>query len=137
MQVSTINREGKIFMKKVIVSTIACGALVAPLALAKDQNAKNHGRPWHFAFVTERPVTITAPSPHTSSIGGATAAYQPPKTLVVQHDGVGRFVLDEPGHVFNGKGEVVRTKIHPGTRVQVYFAADQAGMKTIDRIVVD
>ena len=124
-------------MKKMIVSTIASCALIAPLALAKDQHAKNWVRPWHFAFITERPLTITAPNSNVQAVGGAAAAYQPAKTFVVQHDGLGRYVLDEPGHVFNSKGELVRTRIYPGTRVHVYFANDESGKKTIDRVVVD
>ncbi len=124
-------------MKKVIVSTIACGALIAPLALAKDQNGKNWVRPWHFAFLTERPLTVTAPTSKTQSVQGTAAAYQPAKTLVVQQDGLGRYVLDEPGHVFNSKGELVRGRLRPGAPVRVYFAADEDGKKTIDRVIVD
>ena len=125
-------------MKKIIVS-IACCALIAPLAFGKDQNGKSskRTRAWHFAFVTERPITISAPSTNARVAGGAAAGYQPAKTLVVQQDGAGRYVLDEAGRVFDSKGEVVRTAIKPGTRVHVYFATDDAGVQTIDHVVVD
>jgi len=125
-------------MKKVIVS-IACCALFAPLAFAKDQNGKSSKRvrAWHFAFVTERPITITAPSTSAKVAGGAAADYQPSKTLVVRQDGPGVYVLDEPGHVFNSRGEAVRTKVKPGTPMHVFFATDDAGRQTIDHVVVD
>lgn len=125
-------------MKKLIVS-IACCALIAPLAFAKEPNRKNSKqvRAWHFAFVTEPGLTITAPSTNARVAGGAAADYQPARTLVVQQDGPGRYVLDESGHVFNSKGEALRTAIKPGTRMHVYFATDNAGMHTIDHVVVD
>jgi hypothetical protein len=136
--VATINLERKTSMKKIIVS-IACCALIAPLAFAKDQKGKNskQTRAWHFAFVTERPITITAANNGARVEGGAAASYQPAKTLVVRQDGSGHYVLDGAGHVFNSKGELVRTAINPGTRMHVYFAKDDAGMQTIDRVVVD
>ena len=125
-------------MKKVIVSIALC-ALVAPLAFAKDQSGKSpkRVRAWHFAFVTERPITITAPSTSAKVTGGAAADYQPDKTLVVRQDGPGVFVLDEPGHVYNSRGEIVRTKVKAGTPMHVYFAKDDAGRQTIDHVVVD
>src|SRR3954471_9795876 len=125
-------------MKKVMVS-LACCALIAPLALAKDQNGKStkQVRAWHFALVTERPITITAPSTNTRVAGGAAADYQPANTLVVHQDGAGRYVLDEAGHLFNGKGETIGTKVRPGTPVRVYFSKDEDGLQKIDRVVVD
>jgi hypothetical protein len=125
-------------MKKVIVS-IACCAMIAPLAFGKDPTGKSskRTRAWHFAFVTEPGVTITAPSNHPNVQGGAATDYQPAKTLIVQQDGPGHFVLDGSGHVFNSKGEVIHTAIKPGTRLHVYFASDDAGMQTIDHVVVD
>jgi hypothetical protein len=120
-------------MKKVIVS-IACCALMAPLAFGKDSKKT---RAWHFAFVSEPGVTITAPSPNARVEGGAAADYQPANTLIVQQDGPGRYVLEGAGHVFNSKGELVRTAIKPGTRLHVYFAKDDAGTQTIDHVVVD
>jgi hypothetical protein len=136
--VGTINLEGNKLMKKIMVS-IACCALIAPLAFAKEPNRKNSKqvRAWHFAFVTEPGLTITAPSTNARVAGAAAADYQPARTLVVQQDGPGRYVLDESGHVFNSKGEAMRTAIKPGTRMHVFFATDDAGRQTIDRVVVD
>jgi hypothetical protein len=113
--------------------------LIAPLAVAKDQKGKNskQTRAWHFAFVTQPGVTITAPSTPTKVEGGAAAGYQPAKTLVVHQDGAGLYVLDGSGHVFNRKGEIIRTAIKPGTPLHVYFAKDDAGMQTVDHVVVD
>jgi hypothetical protein len=132
---------GNRIMKKVIIVSLACCALIAPLAIAKDQNGKSskRTRASHFAFVTQQQpgVTITAPSTPTRVTSGAAAAYQPPGTLVVQQDGPGRYVLEGPGHVFNSKGEAIRTAIKPGTPVRVYYAADEAGKQTIDRVVVE
>ena len=138
MQLATINLKGNTLMKKVFVS-IACCAMIAPLALAKDPTWKNSKRPraWHIASVSEQPVTITATSTRTRVEEGAAASYQPPRTLVVQQNVPGRYVLDGRGHVFNRKGEVIRTAIKPGTTVHVYFATNAAGMQTIDHVVVD
>ena len=120
-------------MKKLIVS-LACCAMIAPLAFAKDPKPT---RAWNFAFVTEPPVTITATNSRTIVEGGAAAGYQPAKTLVVHQDGGGRYVLDGRGHVFNTKGEAIQTAIRAGTPVHVYFASDASGRQTIDRVVVD
>src|SRR3954462_4765249 len=93
MKIGTINLERKAPMKKLIASGIACCALIAPLAFAKDQNANNNKqvRAWHFAFLTERPITITAPPPNAKVSGGVAAGYQPANTLVVHQDGPGRY----------------------------------------------
>ena len=109
------------------------------LAFAKDQKGKSskQTRAWHFAFITERPITVTATTPGARVEGGAAAGYQPARTLVVHQDGAGRYVLDGVGHVFNTKGELVRSAIKPGTPLHVYFANDEAGMQIIDRVVVD
>src|SRR3954469_10705435 len=119
-------------MKKVLF-TLACCALIAPLASAKDSKRT---KPWHFAFITEKPITITATSNPSRVVGAAAASYQPASALVVYQDGPGRYVLDERGRVFNNKGEPVSTRIKPGTRLHVYFTGN-AGVQTIDRLVVD
>ena len=116
-------------MKKIFVS-LACCALIAPLALAKDSKQKKHTMGY-----MERGVTVTAPASLSRVALGEVAAYQPAGTLVVRQDGPGRFVLDEPGHVFNRRGEIVNATLRPGTRVQVFFAGDGAS-KTIDHVVV-
>jgi hypothetical protein len=133
------NQPGRNHLMKKIIVTIACCALLGPLAFAKDQQGKNskQTRAWHFAFITERPVTVTAPNPGARIEGGAAASYQPANTLLVHQDGPGRYVLDGSGHVFNSKGEAVRSGIKPGTPVHIYFGKDEAGMHTIDHVVVD
>jgi hypothetical protein len=113
-------------MKKMILS-IACCALVAPLAFGKGSQT---------ATVTEQGVTVTGTSTTTTVEGGEAASYQPPKTLVVHNEGPGHYVLDGRGHVFNSKGKRVQTAIRPGAHVHVYFA-NNAGVRTIDRVVVD
>ena len=111
---------------KTVVISIACCALVAPLAFGQGSQT---------ATATEQ-LTVTGTSPVIAVEGGEAARYQPPKTLVVHQEGAGRYVLDGPGHVFNSKGERVQTKIRPGARVQVYYA-NNGGTRTIDHVVVD
>jgi hypothetical protein len=119
-------------MKKTIIS-IACCALIAPLALAKDSKHKKDA-----ATATEKGVTVTGTL--VTAVEGATAAsYQPAKTLVVREDDskdTRRYVLDGPGHIVNTKGEVIRTAIRPGAHVRVYFAST-GGARTIDHVVID
>jgi hypothetical protein len=120
-------------MKKVIFS-LACCALIAPLAHGKDLKRV---KAWHFAFVSEPPITVTARSTALRVEGAAAANYQPAGILLVQQDGPGRYVLDDArGHVFNSKGELVQATIKPGTRMHVYFVND-GGVQTIDRVVID
>jgi hypothetical protein len=132
MTVATIKLERNHLMKKVIF-TLACCALIAPLASAKDSKRT---KPWHFAFITEKPITITATSNANRVVGAAAASYQPASALVVHQDGPGRYVLDEPGRVFNNRGEPISARIKPGTRLHVYFTGD-AGAQAIERVVVD
>jgi hypothetical protein len=110
-------------MKKLLIS-IACCAFVAPLAFGQGPTA------------TEQEVTVTGTSATATVEGGETARYQPRKTLVVHNEGAGRYVFNGRGHVFNSKGERVRSAIRAGTRVRVYFA-NYGGVKTLDRVVVD
>ena len=74
----------------------------------------------------------------TSEDGSATN-YQPIKTLVVLEDrsnSPGTYVLNEPGHVVDKNGEVIRTAIKPGAHVRIYYA--QTGdLRTVDHVVVD
>jgi hypothetical protein len=116
-------------MSKILVS-LACCAFIAPLALAKDSKQKKHTMGY-----IQQAVTVTAPSTLTRVELGEVAEYQPAGTLVVRQDGPGRFVLNEPGHVFNRRGEMVSTALRPGSHVQVYFAGNGAS-KTIDHVVV-
>lgn len=137
MQVVTINLEGNMLMKKIIV-TIACCAMIAPLAIAKEKNGKSSKktRATHVALVTQPGITVTAPSSLTRSVEGVAAAYQPANALVINYDGPGAFVLNDSSRVFNRRGEVIRTRIRPGAFVQVVFASDEAGRQTIDHVVV-
>ena len=65
------------------------------------------------------------------------ASYQPTGTIVVRHDGPGTYILEARGHVFNSRGEMVEGPISPGTRMHVYFIKDDAGLQTVDRVVID
>ena len=119
-------------IKNAIVS-IACCALITPLAFAKESKQKKLTN----AYV-EQGVTVTGTT-ITTVEGGTAASHQPAKTLVVNQNDPkdpNRYVLSGRGHVVNKNGEVVRTAINPGTRVHVYFAST-GGVKTIDRVVVD
>ena len=112
---------------KVIVG-VACCALIAPLAFAKERKT-----------AAEKGVTVSAPNIATAVESGEAASYQPSKTLVVFATGSKdslRNVLAGANHVLNQQGELVRTKIGPGTRVRVYFASTN-GVRTIDHVVVD
>ena len=114
-------------MKKTVV-ILACSALIAPMAFAQPSSAT----------ATEQPVTVTGTVITTSEEGSA-ANYQPVKTLVVREDRSntpGSYTLNGPGHVVNKNGEVIRTKIRPGTRVRVVYASAN-GSRTIDHVVVD
>ena len=131
----TINLESSNIMKKVIIS-IACCALVAPLAFAKDKKGKQlQSR----AFLAETPagVTVTAPSPNQRVEGAMVASYQPARTIVVRHDGPGTYMPEARGHVFNSRGEMVEGPVSAGTRMHVYFIKDDAGLQTLDRVVID
>ena len=128
----TINLESSNIMKKVIIG-IACCALVAPLAFAKDKKGKELKQ-----TVAETSVTVTATSPNQQRVeGGSAASYQPPGTIVVRQDGPGVYILEARGRVFNSRGEMVEGPISPGTRMHVYFTKDDAGLQTVDRVVID
>ncbi len=111
--------------KKLIIS-IGCCAMLAPLAFGKGSQTA----------AVEQGVTVTGTNPTITVEGGEAASYQPAKTLVVHNEGPGHYVLNGPGHVFNSKGERVQSAIRPGTHVHVYFA-NNAGVRTIDHVVVD
>ena len=116
-------------MKKVIAS-MACCALIAPLAFGQGQKTQT-------ATASEQGVTVTGANITKTVEGGEAASYQPAKTLVVHQDrDTGPYVLNGRGHVLNSKGEIVRTAVRPGTRVHVYFASI-GGTRTIDHVVVD
>ena len=115
-------------IKKTIV-TIACCALIAPLAFAKDTKQKKH-----IGYI-EQGVTVTGASITTIEAGDA-ASYQPRGMLVVNYTGPGRYVLEDRASVLSSNGEVAQFPVRPGTPVRVYFT-NTDGVKTIDRVVVD
>jgi len=117
-------------MKKTVV-TLACCALIAPVAFAQTRKKQT--------VTTEQPITVTGKVVKTTSEEGAAANYQPFKTLVVREDRSnrpGKYLLEGPGHVVNQKGELVQTAIKPGTRVHVYFV-DTGNSRVIDHVIVD
>jgi hypothetical protein len=116
-------------MKKLIV-TLTC-LVIAPMAFAQTHDKRES----QTTTVTGQPITVTGTTTITSE-GGAAATYQPPKTLVINKDTPGWYVLNGPGHVVNKKGEVIRTKIRPGARVRVFYVSAN-GSRTIDHVVVD
>lgn len=117
-------------MKKTIV-TLACCALIAPLAFAKTRKKQT--------TTTEEPITVTGTIMKTTTEDGAAASYQPVKTLVVREDrsnNPGSYVLNGSGYVVNKRGEVVQTAIKPGTHVRVYYVST-GDSRMIDHVVVD
>jgi hypothetical protein len=117
-------------MKKTIV-TLACCALIAPLAFAQTHKKQT--------TTTEEPITVTGTIIKTTTEDGAAASYQPVKTLVVREDrsnNSGNYVLNGPGHVVNKRGEVVQTAIKPGTRVRVYYVST-GDSRMVDHVIVD
>jgi hypothetical protein len=115
-------------MKKAIV-TIACCALITPLAFAQHQKQTT---------TTTEPVTVTGTVIKMTTEEGAAASYQPAKTLVVREDSSnspGTYVLKGPGHVVNKAGEVIQTAIKPGARVRVYYA-NMGDSRVVDHVVV-
>jgi hypothetical protein len=114
-------------IKKTVV-TIACCALIAPLAFAKDTKHKKHT-----VGYIEQGVTVTGASTTTIQAGAA-ASYQPSGMLVINYTGPGR--LENRASVLNSNGEVAQLPVRPGTPVRVYFT-NIDGVKTIDRVVLD
>src|SRR5438105_12656476 len=98
-------------MRKTVV-TLACCALIAPVAFAQTRKKQT--------VTTEQPITVTGRVVKTTSEEGAAANYQPFKTLVVREDHSNRpatYRLEGAGHMVNRTGEVVQTAIKPGARV--------------------
>jgi hypothetical protein len=120
-------------MKKTIV-TLACCALLAPLAFAQT-GSKGTGQ----GATTTEPITVTGTLIKMTTEEGAAASYQPVKTLVVREDGSntpGSYVVSGPGHVMNKAGEPIRTAIKPGTRVRVYYV-NAGNSRVIDHVMVE
>jgi hypothetical protein len=119
-------KKGAIMKQMILV--LVC-SLIAPLAFAQTAHKKQT------TTAIEQPITVTG-AITTTTEGGAAASYQPQKTLVVNKDTPGRYVLDGPGHVVNTNGEVIRTPIKPGARVRIYYV-NTGGLRVLDRVVVD
>jgi hypothetical protein len=120
-------------MKKTIV-TLACCALLAPLAFAQTGSKGTRQ-----GTATAEPITVTGTIIKTTTEEGAAANYQPFKTLVVREDRSntpGSYVLNGPGHVVNKNGEVIKTAIKPGTRVRVYYI-NMGDSRVIDHVVLE
>jgi hypothetical protein len=121
------HQHGGIMVGKAIV-TLACCALIAPLAVAQSRSAQKG----HRATTTEA-VTVTGTVVPTPEEGAATK-YQPVKTLVVREErsnNPGRYVLNRSGRIINKWGEVVQTTIKPGSRVLIYYI--NTGALRVDR----
>ena len=114
------------------IITLACCALVAPLAFGQT-------RSHHKGTTTtmEQTVTVTG-TIITAAEDGAAANYQPAKTLIIRQDDAakpGRYTLDGPGHIVNKRGDPVVTAVQPGTRVRVFYT-NIGDQKVIDHVVV-
>ena len=119
-------------MKKTI-TTLACCALIAPLASAQTGSKQTRE-----TILSEEGVTVTG-TITTTTEEGAAANYQPPKTLVVLEDHSntpGNYVLNGPGHVVDKHGDVITTAIKPGTHVRVYYL-NEGNARVVDHVVVD
>jgi hypothetical protein len=120
-------------MKKTIV-TLACSALLAPLAFAQTGSKGTRQ-----GTATTEPITVTGTIIKMTTEEGSAANYQPFKTLVVREDrsnAPGTYVIRGPGHVMNKAGEPIRTAIKPGTRVRVYYV-NAGNSRVVDHVVVD
>jgi hypothetical protein len=120
-------------MTKTIV-TLACCALLAPLAFAQTGSKGTRQ-----GTTTTEPITVTGTIIKTTTEEGAAANYQPFKTLVVREDrsnAPGNYVLNGPGHVVNKNGEVIKTAIKPGARVRVYYI-NVGDSRVVDHVVIE
>ena len=120
-------------MKKTIV-TLACCALLAPLAFAQTGSKGTRQ-----GTASAEPITVTGTFIKMTTEEGAAASYQPAKTLVVREDRSntpGSYVLNVPGRVVNKAGEIIRTAIKPGTRVRVYYI-NMGDSRVVDHVVVE
>ena len=124
-------------MKKTIV-TLACCALLAPLAFAQTSST-GKGQKGQGATTTTEPITVTGTIISMTTEEGAAASYQPAKTLVVREDSSnnpGTYVIRGPGHVKNKAGEPIRTAIKPGTRVRVVYV-NTGNSRVVDHVVIE
>ena len=98
----TINfNRGGIIMKRTI-TTLACCALITPLASAQTRSTQTRE-----TIPNEEGVTVTG-TIMTTTEEGAAANYQPLRTLVVLEDRSntpGNYVFNGPGHVVDKHGD--------------------------------
>ena len=115
-------------MKKAII-TLACCALIAPLAFAQQQKQTT---------TTTEAVTVTGTVIKMTTEEGAAASYQPAKRSSFARTAQYSWHLcaQRPGHVVNKAGEVIQTAIKPGARVRVYYA-NMGDSRVVDRVVPD
>jgi len=112
------------------IVTLACCALVAPLAFGQTRSAHNGTTKTETVTVTGKIITAIE--------DGAAASYQPAKTLVIRQDNAAKpvsYTIDGRGHVVDKKGDPVIASVRPGTRVRVFYnnVGDQ---RMIDHVVV-
>ena len=120
-------------MKKTIV-TLACCALLAPLAFAQTGSKGTKQE-----TATTEPITVSGTIIKMTTEEGAAASYQPFKTLVVREDSSnkpGTYVIRGPGHVMNKAGVPIRTAIKPGTRVRVVYV-NTGNSRVVDHVMVE
>jgi hypothetical protein len=113
------------------IVTLACCALVAPLAFGQTRSTHNG------TTTVDRPITVTG-TIITATEDGAAASYQPAKTLVIRQDNAtkpARYTLEGRGHVVDKKGYPVVTSVQPGTRVRVFYT-NIGDQRLIDHVVV-
>ena len=112
------------------IVTLACCALVAPLAFGQTRSAHNGTTKHETVTVTGTIITATE--------DGAAASYQPAKTLVIRQDNAAKplsYTIDGRGHVVDKKGDPVIASVRPGTRVRVYYT-NVRDQRMIDHVVV-
>ena len=114
-----------------IIVTLACCALVAPLAFG--QTRSHHKR----TTTADQTVTVTG-TVITAAEDGAATSYQPAKTLVIRQDDATKpatYTLNGPGHVVDKRGAPVTTPVQPGARVRVFYT-NVGDQRVIDHVVV-
>jgi len=114
-----------------IIVTLACCALVAPLAFG--QTRSHHKR----TTTADQTVTVTG-TVITAAEDGAATSYQPAKTLVIRQDDATKpatYTLNGPGHVVDKRGAPVTTAVQPGTNVRVFYT-NVGDQRLIDHVVV-
>ena len=118
-------------MKKTII-TLACCALIAPLAFAQTRSTSKRK-----TAATTETITVTGKIITTTEDGAATS-YQPFKTLVIREDSSnkpGTYVLNGRGNVVDKAGAAVTTAVKPGTHVRIYFT-NMGNQRVIDHVAV-